>query len=148
MISAVLLVSVAHMENRHRRKDWREEESIEDAARRLLAELDERVRRKASERLEGSEKIADRPWSQDERGGSESDGVTGSLDRCRQSTPTVGGNGGDPALEGVAERGLGCGQTDFDTVRFSLDGMEAACPARGDFHVAERARHAPEDEVE
>ncbi|WP_210237894.1 hypothetical protein, partial [Mesorhizobium sp. M2D.F.Ca.ET.223.01.1.1] len=61
--------------------DWRELESYEDAARRLLAELDERVRRKASERPEGSEKFADRPWSQDERGGSESEGVTGSLDR-------------------------------------------------------------------
>ncbi|WP_210236321.1 MULTISPECIES: hypothetical protein, partial [unclassified Mesorhizobium] len=110
MISAVLLVSVAHMENRHRQKGWREEETMEDAARRLLQELDERVRRKASERLEGSEKIADRPWSQDENGREASDRGSGTLKLPGQLTPTVGGNGGDPAFEGVAERGLETGE--------------------------------------
>ena len=46
------------MSNR-RAEDWRELESMEDAARRLLQELDERVRRKAAERLQGSDRIRD-----------------------------------------------------------------------------------------
>jgi len=46
MISGVLLVSVARMENRHRRKDWRESESIEDAAARLLAVLEQRAKKR------------------------------------------------------------------------------------------------------
>lgn len=44
------------------RKDWREDETLEAAARRLLAEWDERIaKKKAEEALQSSSKIADQP---------------------------------------------------------------------------------------
>lgn len=49
------------MSNRHQR-NWREEETLEAAARRLLAEWDERIaKKKAEEALQSSSKIADQP---------------------------------------------------------------------------------------
>ena len=70
------------MDNRHTRKDWRETESMEDAASRLLRVLDERIaRKKAAERLDNcSAQIADRPLSPDENAEERSRMGSGRLD--------------------------------------------------------------------
>lgn len=82
------------MSNRHQR-NWREEETLEAAARRLLAEWDERIaKKKAAERLEASEQIADQPARSladaDKSADSENDGVMGSFDRCPPVTAAKG----------------------------------------------------------
>lgn len=86
-----------------RRKDWREDETLEAAARRLLAEWDERIaRKKAAERLKASEKFSDQParsLAMAEKADGASDGVIGSLKRRPQRTA----EGGDFSSERVAQ---------------------------------------------
>ncbi len=90
-----------------RRPDWRETESFEDAARRLMAIMDERARKKAAERLEGSAQIADRPKG-DGGAGSESGRGGHSLNRCRPTdsrarTADGLGKGADVRLLGLGK---------------------------------------------
>lgn len=72
-----------------RRKDWRELESMEDAARRLLQELDERTQRKATERKTlaggvrlGPAEIRDPDVSPSGKAADSESAGWGSLDRC------------------------------------------------------------------
>ena len=109
------------MENRHRQKGWREEETLEAAARRLLQEWDERIaRKKAAERLEASAQIADQPaasLADAEVADGASDGVTGSLKRRPQHTAreghdsaieNEGGRAADSPVETGVLRANGC----------------------------------------
>jgi len=70
------------MDSRHRQKGWRDEETMEDAAKRLLAELEQRVekRRLAGGHVRPAE-IADRPLSPDENAEDGSHRGSGRLDR-------------------------------------------------------------------
>jgi len=85
--------------------NWRETESYEDAARRLIGVMDERAKKKAAERLEGSAKIQDRPLSPGENADGASDGVSGSLKRRPQQF-TNREAAGDP-VAGEGEPGNG-----------------------------------------
>jgi hypothetical protein len=130
-------------DEQRREPRWRDYETFEDAARRLIGVMDERAKKRKT--LAGGDlgpaEIADQVMSPpDKRADGERLRGSVSLDRRPQLTSDQG--------EVVRGSGMGGGQTDFNFVRFSLMSMEAACPARGDFHAAERARHAPEDEVE
>jgi len=110
------------MSNR-RAEDWRELESMEDAARRLLQELDERVRRRAAERLEASAKIQDQqpqlsPGRAEHADGA-SDGVSGSLKRRPQQFTNREAAGDPVAGEGGSGNGLEFdGRADLSTLDF------------------------------
>jgi hypothetical protein len=73
-----------------RRRNFREDETLEAAARRLLQEWDERIaRKKAAERLEASAQIADQSCpSADKRADGESDQGVSTLNRRPQLTAT------------------------------------------------------------
>ena len=124
---------------------------MEDAAARLLAVLEQRAekRRPAGGHERPAEIQQSRTYVPAYPGenGREASAKNGSaaLKPPGQLTPQRE-ECGDHTLEGGNGRGLGGGQTDFQTVRFSYGSMEAACPARGDFHTAERTRCTPEDE--
>src|SRR5690349_11196803 len=106
MILAVLLLHVENMSG-GQRKDWREYETMEDAARRLIGVMDERAKRKAAGSL-GVEpaEILNRPLSPDENGPSESDRGSGSLDRSGQLTPVREDTGDHAAARGGNGSGL------------------------------------------
>src|ERR1051325_5578282 len=96
-----------------KRKDWRELESIGDAARRLLAKMDERKQHtatKASERLtQGSDKSQAFPalslaW---ENADGASARGSGALKRRPQSTPVREDTGDHAAERGGNSSGLG-----------------------------------------
>ncbi|PBB75183.1 hypothetical protein CK227_10345 [Mesorhizobium sp. WSM4308] len=65
--------------------NWREEESMEAAASRLLRVLDERAKKRAAG-AQSPARILDRPLSPDEGADGESDLGSGSLDRRPQLT--------------------------------------------------------------
>jgi hypothetical protein len=95
-----------------RKPTWRDLESMEDAARRLLAELDERVRRKASERLECSDKIQEtstRSLVAGDKGREASAKRSAALKLPGQSTAPQGGQGADPVALEICKEGNGLG---------------------------------------
>jgi hypothetical protein len=139
-------------------KDWRELESTEDAAARLLAVLEQRVeKRKAAEGLERSAQFADQQPTRSlvglaEKCGRDSERKHGSTALKlpgRQSTPPQGGGiGGDPVAEVGISNGIGNagGQTGFG-ISSSLKCKDTACPAL-DEALGDRSRpysDAPED---
>jgi hypothetical protein len=159
MISAVLLVSVALMENRHRQKGWREEETMEDAAARLLAVLEQRVEKRKNSAGEdlGRRQFADQQPTRSlvglaEKSGRDSERKHGSTALKlpgRQLTPPQGGGiGGDPVAEVGRSNGMGNtgGQADFG-ISSSLKYKDTTRPAL-DEALADRPRRypdAPED---
>jgi hypothetical protein len=93
-----------------RKPTWRDLESMEEAAARLLAGLDARAekRRKAAGRLEGPAEITDRPLSPDEKADGASNEGLGMLKRRPQFT--AGREelaGGDPVAEVGRSNGIG-----------------------------------------
>jgi hypothetical protein len=138
-------------------RDWRETESLSDAASRLLRVLDERKAKKAAEGLERSAQIADQQPTRSlvglaEKCGRDSERKHGSTALKlpgRQYTPPQGGGiGGDPVAEVGISNGIGNagGQTGFG-ISSSLKCKDTACPAL-DEALGDRSRpysDAPED---
>jgi hypothetical protein len=144
------------MENRHRRKDWREEESLEDAARRLWRDWDERKAKKAAECLDNSAQIQGSrtpvPACR-EKSGRDSERKQGStalkLPGRQLTLPQGGGIGGDPVAEVGRSNGIGNtgGQADFGRGS-SLKYKDTARPGTLDEALTDRSRRypdAPED---
>jgi len=146
-----------------RQKGWRELESTEDAARRLLAVLDERSKRETlagSVRL-GPAEIADQPAvspAEAEKGGGQNSGANsvGSAalkSSGRQSTHAEGRNGSDHTAKVLRGDGSGLemkgGRATFsgcEPVSFEVSNGRTR-PITPDFAVGtDRAnRYAPED---
>jgi hypothetical protein len=144
MISGVLVLHGLTMDSRRQRPpDWRDLESTEDAVRRLTAMIDERnaKKAKAAGRLQAPAEILNQPrrsLAVENAAGEMLEGL-GSINRQPQR----------PAAREDERSGIGmdCGQTDFQTVRFSYGSKGAVRPSSGSSPMpAERARHAPEDE--
>ena len=132
--------------NGGQRKDrnWREYEDTSDAVRRLTAMIDERNAKKR--RLAGGQncpaEIQDRPLSPDEKAGDEESTGSGMLNPRRQQLTSDQG-------EVVRGSAMGGGKADLQCVRFSYGSKRAACPVSGSpLLPAERARNAPESEIE
>ncbi|RTM07433.1 MAG: hypothetical protein EKK31_11775 [Hyphomicrobiales bacterium] len=157
MISGVLLLHGLTMDSRRqKRPDWRETESLSDAASRLLRVLDERKKR----RLAGAETPAEIQQSRTYvpaypgENGREASAKNGSaaLKPPGQLTPQRE-ECGDHTLEGGNGRGLETdGRAEFSTLDFvqSFSPQGTARPGSGRYLGRERTRerHAPEDEVE
>lgn len=92
-----------------KRKDFREFETMEEAARRLIGVMDERKKRRLAGGLEGPAEIRNQPAvspAKAENGGQSPSACVGSAalkSSGRQSTPPRGGNGDDH----VANHGQG-----------------------------------------
>jgi hypothetical protein len=135
--------------DKRKEPNWREAESMSDAASRLLRVLDERAKKRKNSAGEdlGRRQIADQPPQMsptglaDERADGASDGVQVSLKRRPQLTDSR-----EDVAGGLVKGG---GQTDLQCVRFSYGSKRAACPVSGSpLLPAERARNAPESEIE
>lgn len=132
-------------------RNWREAESMEDAARRLLAELDERAKRKdlAGRVMLEPAQIADQPTVslvKAEKWPAPSKGVhaQGAGQHTTQGEDCVDHTA---RKEGTGQRiGIG-GRADFSGGCFSFrGGKDTARPTLDEPLLAERAnRHAPED---
>jgi hypothetical protein len=131
--------------NSDQRKDrnWREYEDISDAVRRLTAMIDERnAKRRLAGGQNGPAEIRDRPKSPGEKAGDEESTGSGMLNPHRQQLT----DSREDVAGGLVKGG---GQTDLQCVRFSYGSKRAACPVSGSpLLPAERARNAPESEIE
>jgi hypothetical protein len=142
-------------DEQRREPNWRETESMEDAARRLWRDWDERKAKKAAECLDNSAQIEGSrtpvPACR-EKSGRDSERKHGSTALKlpgRQLTPPQGGGiGGDPVAEVGRSNGMGNtgGQADFG-ISSSLKYKDTTRPAL-DEALADRPRRypdAPED---
>ncbi|RWO22841.1 hypothetical protein [Mesorhizobium sp.] len=105
MINSVLCCMLGGMEQQRRRKDWRETESLEDAARRLIGVMDERANAKKTLAggVLGPAEIRDpAPTVLEKVADSENDWGLSSFDRC----PPVAAAGEDGS--GLGAGGVGC----------------------------------------
>jgi hypothetical protein len=149
---------VAFMSNRSA-KDWRETESLEDAAARLLAVLEQRVQKRktlAGGGLGTSQDCSSRTYVPAYPGESGTEASANAdhdalKPRCQSTQPRE--DGYDPVAhhcdEGSNGLGMGGRKADLQCVRFSYGSKRAACPISGSpLLPAERARNAPESEIE
>jgi hypothetical protein len=133
-----------------RRKDWREEETIDQAVRRLIGVMDER-KKKASEGLDTSEKFADQPAvslaQAEKEGPSWSDQGDSTLD---SSAPITGAGGVYAGFDS------GCGQVVVHRKSRpceDVQGVTIACPLTeadtiaGGFTVPYANGNAPRREI-
>jgi|SRR6185369_5404319 len=132
--------------------NWRETESMEDAARRLIGVLDERAKKRKhlAGGCMGPAEIADRPLSPDENADGASARGSGALKRRPQSTPVREDTGDHAAERGGNSSGLEFdGRAEFSTLGFvqSFSFQGTARPTPDDFleEGRSRERHAPED---
>jgi hypothetical protein len=136
-------------------RDWRETESMEDAARRLWRDWDERKAKKAAEGLERSAQFADQQPTRSLVGLADKGGLPERYRRLNalDGSPqfTAGREdmaGGDPVAEVGRSNGIGNagGQAGFG-ISSSLKYKDTACPTL-DEALADRSRRypdAPED---
>jgi len=141
-----------------RRKDmnWRETESMSDAASRLLRVLDERSKKRKA--LAGGDagagtnclsKDACPCVSLEKSGLADRNNGPHAIDASLQLTPSEGRNGGDPvASKGFSGNGLvmGVGRADLSGGSFSLRCKDTVRPTLEEPLLTDRAnKHAPED---
>jgi hypothetical protein len=134
------------MAGRYTRKDFRDFETLGDAARRLIGVMDERAKKRKAAGGLGVDRhqFADRPMSPDENGPSESDRGSGSLDRSGQLAPVREGTGDHTAERGGNDSGLEWGGGHVDFRRNFRGNKDTTRPTLDEPLLADRAkRHAP-----
>jgi hypothetical protein len=127
------------------RKDWREEETLEEAARRLIGVMDERAKRRLAGGQNGPAEIHRSSASPLEKAAdSESVGL-GSLDRCPPVNAARGGQGSDhiATTQRQGSNGLEgrCGQVFSDVLRrrpVEDAGITTTCPRSDAEMIADR----------
>jgi hypothetical protein len=141
-------------DEQRREPNWRETESLEDAARRLWRDWDERKAKKAAEGLERSAQFANQQPTRSlvglaEKCGRDSERQHGSTALKlpgRQSTPPQGGGiGGDPVAEVGRSNGIGnAGGQAVLGISSSLKYKDTASPNALDEALVDRSRRYPD----